>query len=214
MIAYCISGLGADERVFQALHLRYEIIPIKWLTPLTKESLQEYCQRLIEQIDTRQPFLLIGVSFGGMIACEMNRYIQPYKTIIISSAAQANELPLSYKIMGKIQLAKWLPEFLLFPPMFALNYLFDVKKAEHKILIKNISQDTDPVFARWAIDQITHWKNHVIPVDLIRIHGDKDKVLSFYTPDTHVIKNGGHFMIVNRAEEISTIINKLTITSR
>jgi pimeloyl-ACP methyl ester carboxylesterase len=209
MIAYCISGLGADERVFKELHLQYEIVPIQWLTPLPKESLPHYCQRLIEQIDTSKAFLLIGVSFGGMIACELNRYIQPQKTIIISSAAQTSELPLIYKIMGKIELAKWLPEFMLFPPMFVLNYLFDVKITEHKILIKNISQDTDPIFARWAIDQITHWKNNVVPVDLIRIHGDKDKVLSYYTPNTHVVRNGGHFMIVDRAEEISDIINSL-----
>ncbi len=209
MIAYCISGLGADERVFTELRLQYEIVPIHWLSPLPHESLPHYCERLIEQIDTSAAFLLIGVSFGGMIACEMNRYIQPKQTIIISSAAQASELPLVYKLMGKIKLAKWLPEFMLFPPLFVLNYLFDVKKSEHKTLIKKISQDTDPVFARWAIDKITHWKNDLVPVGLIRIHGDKDKVLSYYTPDTHVIKNGGHFMIVDRADEISNIINSL-----
>ncbi|MBC7485935.1 MAG: alpha/beta hydrolase [Cytophagaceae bacterium] len=209
MIAYCISGLGADERVFTALQLKYETVPIHWLTPLSYESLEEYCHRLIEQIDTSAAFILIGVSFGGMIACELNRYITPEQTIIISSAAQASELPVLYKVMGKIKLASWLPEFILFPPLFVLNYLFGVKTAAHKTLLKNISEDTDPVFARWAIDKITHWENNFIPDNLIRIHGDKDKVLSYYTPETYLIKGGEHFMIVERAEEISAIINSL-----
>jgi esterase/lipase len=208
MRAYCISGLGADERVFEALQLKHEVVPIHWLTPYPKETLTDYCQRLLQQIDTRVPFLLIGVSFGGMIACEMNRFIQPEHTIIISSAARASELPLSYKIMGKIKLAKWMPEFMIFPPLFLLNYLFDVQTTEDKTLIKNISKDTDPVFARWAIDKITHWTNDVVPVNLVRIHGNKDKVLPYYKAADYVIQNGGHFMIVNRAEEISALINK------
>lgn len=209
MIAYCISGLGADERVFEALHIRYEKVAINWLTPIPKESLEDYCQRLIAQMDTSVPFILIGVSFGGMIACELNRYIKPQQTIIISSAAQASELPWMYKVMGKIKLAQWMPEFLLIPPLVTLNYLFGVKTAAHKTLLKNISEDTDLVFARWAIDKITHWQNNLVPKNLIRIHGDKDKVLSYYTPETHVIKGGEHFMIVDRADEISAIINKI-----
>lgn len=209
MIAYCISGLGADERVFTALHLRYEIVPIHWLKPLHQESLAQYCQRLMAQIDTSKEFVLIGVSFGGMIACELNKSITPKLTIIISSAAQTSELPLLYKVMGKIKLAYWLPEFMLFPPLLVLTYLFGVKTSAHKTLLKNISADTDPVFARWAIDKITHWKNTFIPERLIRIHGNKDKVLPYYTPKTHVIKGGQHFMIVDRADEISHIINNL-----
>ena len=209
MIAYCISGLGADERVFTGLQLKYEIVPIHWRIPLPKESMEQYCQRLTAQIDTTTPFFLIGVSFGGMIACELNRYVTPLQTIIISSAAQASELPFLYKVMGKIKLANWLPEFMLFPPVFVLNYLFGVKTPANKKLLKQISEDTDPVFARWAIDQITHWKHHSLPDRLIRIHGDKDKVLSYYTPETHLIKGGEHFMIVDRAEEISAIINSL-----
>lgn len=209
MIAYCISGLGADERVFTELQLRYDTVPIRWLTPLPKESMEQYCQRLTAQIDTTRPFILIGVSFGGMIACELNRYLSPQQTIIISSAARASELPFLYKVMGKIKLANWVPEVMLFPPLFVLNYLFGVKTAAHKTLLKNISEETDPVFARWAIDKITHWKNNFLPERLIRIHGDKDKVLSYYTPQTHLIKGGEHFMIVDRAEEISHIINSV-----
>ncbi len=209
MMAYCISGLGADERVFTALRLQYEVVPIHWLIPIHQESLDHYCQRLIAQIDTSREFILIGVSFGGMIACELNKYIQPQQTILISSAARASELPMLYKVMGKIKLANWLPEFMLFPPQVVLSYLFGVKTASHKILLRNISEDTDPVFARWAIDKITHWKNNFIPDKLVRIHGDKDKVLSYYTPETYVIKGGQHFMIVDRAEEISNVINSL-----
>ena len=45
------------------------------------------------------------------------------------------------------------------------------------------------------------------PENIIRIHGDKDKVLPIinFQPQ-HLIKRGGHFMIANRANEISAIL--------
>ena len=54
---YYISGLGADERVFKYLNLKgvYEKY-IKWETPQKHESLQDYCKRLIEQIDLEKIF--------------------------------------------------------------------------------------------------------------------------------------------------------------
>jgi pimeloyl-ACP methyl ester carboxylesterase len=207
MKAYCISGLGADERVFQELNIKHQLIPVHWLTPLAEESMEDYCRRLLLQIDTSEDFILIGVSFGGMVACELNRYITPYQTIIISSAAQAKELPFLYKLMGKISLSTWLPDFMLIPPTFILSYLFGAETLAHKKMLAAISEETDRRFARWAIDKIIHWKNDTLPKHLIRIHGDKDKVLPYISSEAYIIKGGEHFMIVNRAEEISELIN-------
>ncbi|MDB5273806.1 MAG: hypothetical protein JWO58_2173 [Chitinophagaceae bacterium] len=208
MKVYCISGLGADERAFAALHFNRPVVHVKWLTPFKKESLTSYCKRLIEQIDTSEDFILLGVSFGGMLACEFNKYIHPKHTIIISSAAQASELPWLYKVMGRIRLANWLPTFMLLPPSFVLPYLFGIKDPAQKLILQNISRDTDLVFLRWAVGEITRWKNTFIPPHLLRIHGDKDKVLPALSPDAQVIKGGGHFMIIDRANEISALINK------
>jgi len=73
-MVYFISGLGADERVFQFLDLsEIEHRFIKWNVPQKNESLPSYCKRLTEQINVQQEVILIGISFGGMIAQEITK---------------------------------------------------------------------------------------------------------------------------------------------
>jgi pimeloyl-ACP methyl ester carboxylesterase len=71
-MVYFISGLGADEKVFQFLRLdSIQQIHIKWLKTDPIEGLRAYASRLTAQIDTSQEVILIGVSFGGLIAQEI-----------------------------------------------------------------------------------------------------------------------------------------------
>ena len=85
-MVYFISGLGADERVFQFLDLsKIEHQFIQWNEPQKKESLSSYCKKLTEQIDLKQEIILIGISFGGIIAQEISKIIECKKVIIISS---------------------------------------------------------------------------------------------------------------------------------
>lgn len=86
MKIYAISGLGADERAFQFLEFPYEVVHVKWITPEGDESMSSYAKRLCAQVDTSEPFALVGLSFGGMLATEMCKFIKPVHTILLSSA--------------------------------------------------------------------------------------------------------------------------------
>ncbi len=67
---YFISGLGADERVFQSLSIEksHAAIYIKWFEPFTKETLVQYVERLKVQINQDEAYILLGVLFGGIVA--------------------------------------------------------------------------------------------------------------------------------------------------
>ena len=81
---YLLSGLGADERVFDFLDLsQYKVNYIRWIIPLKNELITDYASRLCTQIHSARP-LLIGVSFGGMIAIEIGKLIPTEKIILIS----------------------------------------------------------------------------------------------------------------------------------
>ncbi|MFT6337757.1 MAG: surfactin synthase thioesterase subunit [Halioglobus sp.] len=84
MILYKIGGLGADERVFKKLKLNSRSISINWLSLKSQESLQDYTLRLSKQIDQSQEFGIIGVSFGGIIAIELSKILNPKTVILIS----------------------------------------------------------------------------------------------------------------------------------
>src|SRR5689334_13499819 len=105
MKVYFLSGLGADSRSFKYLRLPkgYEPIYIDWLDPLAKESLTGYSERISKKIDTSEPFILIGLSFGGILSTEVVQFVKPLKTILISSVARRKELPAHYKLASIFQ---------------------------------------------------------------------------------------------------------------
>ena len=45
---------------------------------------------------------------------------------------------------------------------------------------------------------------------IIKIHGDADRMIPYNNNATdYTIKNGGHFMVVDRSEEVSSILNEI-----
>lgn len=115
MKIYGISGLGADERVFKFLNLKFEFVPISWIEPLKNETIENYSKRLSKIIDSKKDFCLIGVSFGGLIAVEISKILNPKLTILISSAHTKDELRPIYRWFGKTKLIKIIPTFLFDP---------------------------------------------------------------------------------------------------
>lgn len=202
---YGISGLGADKRVFDYLKLNAKFYPIAWIEPLKNESISEYSKRLSQVIDTSKKFCLIGVSFGGLIAVEMNKFILPELTILISSAETKNEIRPMFRFFGKLNLIKIIPVKLFKPPVWLLSYFFGTRKTQ---LLKNILDDTDLPFAKWAVNELVNWENVSRIENVIKIHGSKDRLIPVRGErKMEIIKDGGHFMIVDKADEISNIIN-------
>ena len=209
MTYYCIPGLGADERVFQNLDLPNKSV-IKWITPNPNESLTSYCNRLLTQIDTSGKFTLLGVSFGGIIACELNRLlpVKPEKVILISSFVDKIELPLLFRAIGNLGLHKLVPHQLMKPPMWLAYKLFGVTESADKRLLKSIIDDTDTYFLKWAIGQVLNNEAIHAPGNLIRIHGREDKVIPI--PKNCKLVDGGHFAIVTHHQSIFNYFSLIT----
>src|SRR4051794_35905388 len=90
---YCISGLGADERAFERLKIAgCSLHFVDRIPPLPNETLFSYAGRMSERITEISP-VVIGLSFGGMIAIEMAKQIPIEKLILISSVKTRNEIP-------------------------------------------------------------------------------------------------------------------------
>ena len=206
---YFLSGLGADSRAFKYLTFApgVKTIFIDWLVPEKNESIQKYAERIAAKIDTSQSFILVGLSFGGILATEVMQFIQPQKVVLISSVARRQELPFYYKLAGLLQLNKLLPKKTIQKSNVFTNWLFSIAAKSDKILLQEILTASNPSFSKWAINEILNWKRTVAPLNIIRIHGNKDRVLPIinFKPD-YLLKNGGHFMVANRATEVSKIL--------
>ena len=205
---YLISGLGADKRVFDFLDLsNWKVNYIEWMAPNPCETIQSYAGRLLNQIDSQHP-VIIGVSFGGMMAIEIAKLRTPEKVILISSARTKNDIPTLYRIMGLLRLTRILPARLLKSVNPLTYWVFGVKRPEERALLRQIIFDTDDTFLKWAIDQITNWKNETFIKNTFTIHGNQDRILPGREPDFKIEK-GGHLMIINRSAEINSILRNL-----
>ncbi|TCC93568.1 alpha/beta hydrolase [Pedobacter frigiditerrae] len=208
-MVYFISGLGADERVFQFLDLsKIEHRFIKWNKPRKNESLFNYCQELTEQIDKTKEVILIGISFGGIIAQEILKILACKKVIIISSVKSKSEFSWQLKLASRLQIHKIAPLWLLtLSNLLTADYYFDTKSKEESKLLHQIIKDTNPNFLVWAIHQIMNWDNDKHSENLIHIHGTSDKIFPIKNIQNAIeIPNGGHFMIVNKASQIERLI--------
>jgi pimeloyl-ACP methyl ester carboxylesterase len=205
---YLISGLGADKRVFDFVDLSgFKINYVDWIDPVDHESIESYAKRLVEKLRFNRP-ILIGVSFGGMMAIEIAKQIETEKIILISSAKTRSDIPLYFRMLGKLRLNKIMPTR-AFKKVDNLTYwIFGTKTTKEKELLRTIIEETDPRFLRWAIDKIIHWKNTVQFTNLTHIHGNDDKILPLQTVD-YEIQNGGHLMIINRGDEVGDLIRKI-----
>lgn len=208
MKVYCISGIAADKRAFKHIRLPigFETEYIAWVKPIKKESLHEYAIRLTEQINTREPFCLIGISLGGIMASEIATLYKPKTTIIIGSIPVFSQLPPYYIWMGRLKIQKLVPGT-LYKFAAITKHFFTREPAEDKQDIYTMARETDPAFIRWGINAVLNWTNEQMPESLVHIHGTRDEVFPFtYTRPTHIIPKGDHMLVISHPEEINNII--------
>lgn len=205
---FLIGGLGADERVFQHLTLSsFEQVFVQWLSPFRNELLADYAKRLATQLIPENDPIIVGVSFGGMLATEIAKLKPKAKVFIISSAKTFKEIPVYFRILGYLNILKFTPIQLFKYHTKITDWFFGVKNKEESLLLASILQRTDSSFLKWALIQIVHWKNTIIPPNVIHIHGNNDRILpSKFVNPTITIAGGGHLMILTKALEINTII--------
>jgi pimeloyl-ACP methyl ester carboxylesterase len=206
---YCISGLGADEKIFTNLHLEgYELKHIPWMRPVKAESIDAYASRMAALIHEDNPILL-GVSFGGMVAIEIARQRPVQKLILVSSIKCIDELPGWMKLAGRLKLNRLIPIHSYKMAGAIGNYRLGVTNEEEKKLVKAYRRAADPLYVQWAVNQIINWKNKWIPGQALHIHGDRDSIFPIKKiKNACVVKNATHLLIYNRAQEVAEFIRK------
>jgi pimeloyl-ACP methyl ester carboxylesterase len=206
MKIYAISGLGADARVYNPLKKFLNIHALEWIDPNPQESIESYAKRLAEPINTAEEFCLMGVSLGGLMLCEMNKFLQPKTNFLLSSVAHYKELRGIYRVLGILHADKLVPLALFNPPNSFVAPFLGLKDTA---LIKDFAAMENTRRSKWFVQQLIRWRNTDIPSPLVRIHGTKDLLMPFRNiPETHVIQGGTHVIVIEEAEQIAQIIKQ------
>jgi len=210
---YLISGQGSDYRIFKNLTLdtsKFEIHYLNWILPDKQETMNSFAKKMSAQIDTTQPFSIIGVSLGGMVACEMKKFLNPSQVIIISSAKSRNELPGQYKFQKYIPLNKITPKKLIKKSALFLQPRVEKDRKLEDETCDSMLIDKDPVFLKRTINLIVNWDSHEIDSTVVHIHGDNDNTIPIKNVScNYIIKGGSHMMALTKPKEVSEILNKI-----
>ena len=215
MRVYFISGLGADKRAFYKIKLPrgYQAVFLDWIVPLAGESFPDYAKRFSKSIKQDEEFVLIGLSFGGMLASEIAKIVSPKKLIIISSLSSYKELPWYFKLAGKLGIHRIISPS-LYKQATIMNRFMGAGNQEMKSIVYRYVNNIDPTFIRWSLDVIVHWSHTERLSDLIHIHGSNDHLLPYkYVKADYIVKNGGHLMVMNKAEEVNIILEKVLLSA-
>lgn len=206
---YCISGLGADERIFKNLQIEgVNLIHIPWPEYDIYDEMGCYAQKIAALIPEENPMLL-GMSFGGMMSVELANMMPVKKVIIVSSAKTKMELKEPSWLLKRMLVAQMLPGFAYKMTNSVMYDMFGASADDEKELLKSILKDSDGHFVRWAMKAMLIWQNVTIPDHVTHIHGTNDKIIPSANIDaSYWIEGGSHMMVYNRAKEISDIINR------
>jgi len=204
---YLIPGLGADHRLFHKLIWKpgQTVSALDWIEPIEAESIQAYALRMCGQIDSNKPFILLGVSLGGIVAIEMAKIIHPEKIILVSSIKNRREKPFYYALGKYLNITVWpsIHHTWLFAIM--VRVFFGKMNKEEFLLFRDMISHASHDFLVWSQKAIATWDNMEPFPNLYHIHGTADRAfpplfIKNYVP----VLGGNHYMIVNNAAQIST----------
>ena len=211
MKLYVISGLGADFKVLEKITFpeKLEVIFLDWIMPENKEDFHHYVKRMADRIDGKEPFALLGYSFGGIIVQEIDKIKPAEKVVILGSIKSDKEKSRFIKFGEVSRLTKYLPQ-----------RMFNVKSAAIYSLARNIVDPKnpklmqyftvrDPYFLKWSIEKVSAWKFEENP-KVIQILGSKDIVFPVkYSKPDYVVANGTHLFPATKPKQVSKILNEI-----
>lgn len=210
MKVYCISGMGADHRVFRRLKVEgVEFVPLPWVPIKNEDDLSTYASRMAAQLPVDEVPVILGLSFGGMLATEIAKQRSVKLAIILSSAKTHSELPEPGKMARYIVRKRLIPPFLFAIPNRMIMTVHGVIKPWDKLSTVQATAVSGR-FMQTAINLILDWRNTTLPHNYVHVHGTADIVIPARNVNaTHWVKGGGHVMVYTKAGQISNILKDI-----
>ncbi|MBR9756559.1 MAG: alpha/beta hydrolase [Algicola sp.] len=211
---YFMPGMAANPKIFEYIKLpesQFMVHELEWEIPFEKETLEAYAKRMSQKINHDQ-VVLVGVSFGGILVQEMQKYVGAKKVIAISTVKTKYELPKRLKLVKYTRAYKLIPARAFQDIDYLARFAFGKTATKRVELYKKYLSVNDAHYMRWAIKQVVCWDRETPLKDVIHIHGNKDRVFPYYHIKNCITIDGGtHIMIINRYKWFNEHLPKLIL---
>jgi pimeloyl-ACP methyl ester carboxylesterase len=204
------SGLAADASVFSPQKLTFPQLRVpQWVKPLPDETLSAYSERFANLIRPAERCVIGGASFGGILALEIARFLNPLCVVLIGSVREPGEMPL------RIRSFSWFRGAISYVPLAPLQWsagsiCVAQRWMPHLAGVARQFRDADPDVVRWSVRQLLSWKKPPqITCPVYQIHGNRDFVfpISRTNPDA-VVRGGGHVISLTHAQQVNAFLSE------
>ena len=211
---YLIPGMSAGQESFEALtvpqNCSTSVIP--WVIPEPKEDLLTYTKRMLVPINPELPFVLVGVSFGGIIAQEALKIIKPKMVVLISTVKSHREKPNWMRWVYAARLHKLMPyyfaEYLTHKPPRVLPSYWQKRWEQYDYYLPM----RDHQYLAWGVDQVLKWKGteFIKGLPVVHIHGDRDHLFPIkYIKGATAVQGGPHVMILTHGKIVGNLLARI-----
>lgn len=209
---YLLSGIGSDERIFDYFECpdTCQCTYINYPLPAAGMDMTAYAHQLSTQINTEEPFTLIGVSLGGMLAVEMAHFMRPEQVIILSSACNANELPLRYRFQKQIPVYRLFTGEVLKKSSYLAQSIAEPDRQLEADICNAMLDAKDPQFLERSLEMTIEWDRQYCDYPVVHVHGSNDHTIPLRNTDADIIVEGGsHMMTLTQGKAISDLLQSI-----
>jgi pimeloyl-ACP methyl ester carboxylesterase len=202
-----LPGLNGDSRIFRNLAMLFPCAEVvKWIAPQRRESITNYAARLAETLGKVDGAIIVGVSFGGILAQELAVSHCANACLIVSSVRGPEELPPHYRMARTV--SRLPAESLISGAAATVTLIPKTLRSTSTMRIASLKGKHN-AWRRWAIGAVLRWQPRPAGnLKVIQIHGDQDATfpIRHLKPDI-TIQGGGHLIALTHANEIAKAIS-------
>ncbi|MFT7113513.1 MAG: pimeloyl-ACP methyl ester carboxylesterase [Candidatus Azotimanducaceae bacterium] len=212
MKIYAFGGLGNEEELFSKLDFgSHDLCFMPFEISNRSMTLNDFLESVLRRIDISKPFILLGFSFGGIIAKALAEKYKPERLILISTFLTRPELPRAARIAALKRPYLWLPKSMYSSANIFTRLVFSFLPKKTNKLVLKIMENVGPDLSKWAFKVILQWKGNSVN-EFVRIHGERDRIIpSKKLKSVDYYSKGGHFMVHTCPEEMNAFLKTVLV---
>lgn len=204
MTIHLIPGIGGTSDMFRDYHFPFPVQRLDYFSPPSQNtSFADYARQFAARHQIEAGDCLVGMSMGGMLACEISKTIPICKLILISSGTRPehiNPLLRRFSVLAPAVPFAWFQRIARPSPLFG-------SVRQHAVAMFKAS---DPNFLSWSCYHAARWDGLDSHSDLTQIHGSWDPVFPLRKQrPQHVLPRGDHIVLLRRPHIINLILTDL-----
>jgi pimeloyl-ACP methyl ester carboxylesterase len=209
---FTLPGLGFDSRIFSNIDFGgADVRHLEWVEPLSvDEPIGAYAGRMAASLGPpARDVVLIGHSFGGVMAQEIARHVPVDKIILVSSVKSRRELPLWFRAVEILGVHRIFYKKLILSSFPLWARLGGYTSPEDRALFRSMIARQSDTCLQWSLRAIARWRPAAPPAcPVVHLHGTGDQTfpVGLIEPPFLEVDTGNHFMVFNRPTDTGNLI--------